>query len=129
MKTVKIGGLRVVNPDIIYIKSDSNYSVIYYYVGNTSVKVLMAYTLSHYATQFPDMVRIHRSCLVNPAHVVAWEGHRLTGVVLKMRNGDEVTVSKHRVMRLILGKATLADILLACRNYRNESNTRVINLK
>ncbi len=58
---------------ILYLRGDLNYTIIYLTNGK---RILLAYTLKVFDAYFADQpfVRIHRAYLVNPQHVVSYQG-------------------------------------------------------
>lgn len=75
--------LRELSPAILYLAGDGNYTHIHFLVNPS---VLYATTLSAFARELPEFVRIHKSYLINPNHIT---NYRSNG-----RNAMEVQVGK-----------------------------------
>lgn len=68
MNSLTVTGDRTPIPiaDILYLKADNNYT--WFYLKNGQVK-LASLTLSVYASKAPELIRIHKSFLVNPDYI------------------------------------------------------------
>ena len=66
-------GLRLFFKDIICIQSSDNYIEIFYVSGNELKKNLIRNKLSVIADEFPELLRTHRSYLINPFHFLQWK--------------------------------------------------------
>lgn len=72
--------------DFLYAQAQENYVTVYYRTPEGERHRILRATLGEIAAQIPQAVRIHRSYLIDPRHVVALEGNarkrivRLAGV-------------------------------------------------
>ncbi|WP_240507540.1 LytTR family DNA-binding domain-containing protein [Winogradskyella aurantia] len=66
-------GLRLLLNDLISIQSSDNYIEVFYLSGNQVKKTLIRNTLSAIDEEFPELIRTHRSYLVNPFHFMQWK--------------------------------------------------------
>ena len=89
----KMEGLRLHWEHIVYLQSADNYVEVYYLDGNTLKTQLLRNTLSNIAGQIPDLLRTHRSYLINPLHFQTWA--TTSGkALLQLSHGETVPVSK-----------------------------------
>ncbi|MEP0266219.1 LytTR family DNA-binding domain-containing protein [Dokdonia sp.] len=65
--------LRLLFNDIICIQSSDNYIEVSFLDVNTLKKQLIRNKLSVIETSFPELVRTHRSFLINPYHFQSWK--------------------------------------------------------
>ena len=66
-------GLRLLLNDLICIQSSDNYIEVLYYSGKEVKKSLIRNKLSVVAEEFPELVRTHRSYIINPYHFQQWK--------------------------------------------------------
>ena len=66
-------GLRLFLNDIICIQSSDNYIEVYYVNGQELKKTLIRNKLSVIADEFPELLRTHRSYVMNPHHFLQWK--------------------------------------------------------
>ncbi|MGB1308306.1 MAG: LytTR family DNA-binding domain-containing protein, partial [Oceanihabitans sp.] len=66
-------GLRLLLKDLICIKSSDNYVEAFYISNNELKKTVIRNKLSVIANTFPDLLRTHRSYIINPYHFQQWE--------------------------------------------------------
>lgn len=66
-------GIRLQLQDLICIQSSDNYIEVLYYSGGELKKSLIRNKLSVIAEEFPDLLRIHRSYIINPYHFQQWK--------------------------------------------------------
>ncbi|WP_299435227.1 LytTR family DNA-binding domain-containing protein [uncultured Aquimarina sp.] len=92
--SLKKESFLVVLGHIIYIKSEDNYINIYYHEGSEVKKKVMRNTLSSVSKQLEDMIRVHRSYIVNPNYIISLEGNAQNGSVYLQYIKDAVPVSK-----------------------------------
>lgn len=86
-------GLRLQLNDLICIQSSDNYIEVYYLSGHQLKKNLIRNKLSAIDDEFPELLRTHRSYLVNPFHFRRWKTEN--GKLIICLNYDiEVPVSK-----------------------------------
>lgn len=86
-------GLRLQLNDIISIQSSDNYIEVFYLSGHQLKKTLIRNKLSTIDDEFPELLRAHRSYLVNPFHFRQWKTEN--GKLIICLNHDvEVPVSK-----------------------------------
>ncbi|MEM6514657.1 MAG: LytTR family DNA-binding domain-containing protein [Bacteroidota bacterium] len=86
-------GLRLLEDDLIAIKSADNYIEVFHINGNTLKTTLIRNKLSVIEQDFPELTRTHRSYIINPFHFQSW--HTEKGKhLLKMSFQIQVPVSK-----------------------------------
>lgn len=66
-------GLRLLLNDLICIQSSDNYIEVLYYSGKEIKKSLIRNKLSVVAKEFPELIRTHRSYIINPFHFQQWK--------------------------------------------------------
>ena len=66
-------GLRLALNDLICIQSSDNYIEVYYYSGKDVKKSLIRNKLSVIDEEFPELLRTHRSYIINPYHFQQWK--------------------------------------------------------
>jgi len=66
-------GLKLLFNDLICIQSSDNYVEVYYYSGSELKKSLIRNKLSVIAEEFPELLRVHRSYIINPYHFQQWK--------------------------------------------------------
>lgn len=66
-------GLKLLFNDLICIQSSDNYIEVYYYSGQELKKSLIRNKLSKVAEEFPELLRVHRSYVINPYHFQQWK--------------------------------------------------------
>lgn len=66
-------GLKLLLNDLICIQSSDNYIEVYYYSGKELKKSLIRNKLSVIADEFPELLRVHRSYVINPYHFQQWK--------------------------------------------------------
>jgi DNA-binding LytR/AlgR family response regulator len=60
-----------VQPDhLSHITSDTNYSYLHFTDGS---KTIFGRTLKTYETEYPELIRINRSLLINSQQITAWK--------------------------------------------------------
>jgi hypothetical protein len=85
--------LRLLLKDLICIQSSDNYIEITYQEGDKIKKQLLRTKLAEVEETRPELIRTHRSFLINPYHFKQWRtGNRKVNVVLT--NDIEIPVSK-----------------------------------
>jgi hypothetical protein len=67
--------LHIAERQFLYAVSDQNYVTIYYKKGDQVVKKQMRSSLQAIEDQLDSAVRIHRSYLINPTHLISMEGN------------------------------------------------------
>ena len=86
-------GLRLHLSDLICIQSADNYVEVAYLVQGEVKKQLIRNKLSEVEANRPELIRTHRSFLVNPTHFIQWKtGNRKLFMMLS--SDLEVPVSK-----------------------------------
>lgn len=75
--------LRIRTQELLLISAANNYVEIHYLVDGELQKKLLRTTLKRLHTDVPDLVRVHRSHLVNPEHFREWTdpGHLQIGSI------------------------------------------------
>ncbi|WP_179345032.1 LytTR family DNA-binding domain-containing protein [Winogradskyella ursingii] len=100
-------GLKVHLNEVISIKSSDNYIEVYYLSGNEMKKTLIRNKLSAVDDEFPELLRSHRSFLINPYHFQQWktENGKLT---ILLNHNIKVPVSKtyHATIKAQINSAT-----------------------
>ena len=66
-------GLRLLWEDLILIQSSDNYIEVFYRSGDTLKKTLIRNKLSVIEDTHKDLLRTHRSYLINPFHFESWK--------------------------------------------------------
>lgn len=66
--------LRLRPDQLVCINGAQNYAEVHYLQDGQLNKQLLRTTLTKLSQQAPDLLRVHRSYLINPAHFVRWEG-------------------------------------------------------
>jgi DNA-binding LytR/AlgR family response regulator len=86
-------GLRLQLNEVISIQSSDNYIEVFYISTHTLKKTLIRNTLSSIAEDFPELIRAHRSYVINPFHFQQWKTDN--GKLSILLNYDvEVPISK-----------------------------------
>jgi DNA-binding LytR/AlgR family response regulator len=86
-------GLRLQWKDLIYIQSSDNYVEIFFKEGEKLKTQLIRNKLSTIEELLPELIRTHRSFLINPVHFNQWKtGNRK--LYIRLSEGIEVPVSK-----------------------------------
>ncbi len=84
--------------EIIYLKSNSNYTIYYLQNGETFIS---SKTLKQTETnlQLMSFLRVNKSYLLNPDFInnISKEGNKIT---VKLKNGTQVSVSRRKVIAL-----------------------------
>ncbi|WP_298757792.1 LytTR family transcriptional regulator DNA-binding domain-containing protein [uncultured Psychroserpens sp.] len=86
-------GLRLLLKDLICIQSSDNYIEIFYSNGNQLKKTLIRNKLSVIEDSFPELLRTHRSFIINPFHFQSWKIER-SKHFLALSYQIEVPISK-----------------------------------
>jgi len=86
-------GLRLLWNDLISVKADDNYIEVSFLDGAVLKKQLIRNKLSVISEAFPELLRTHRSFLINPYHFWQWktQGGK---PFMTLSNGIEIPVSK-----------------------------------
>lgn len=86
-------GLRLLWNDLISVKADDNYIEVSFLDGAVLKKQLIRNKLSVISEAFPELLRTHRSFLINPYHFRQWktQGGK---PFMTLSNGIEIPVSK-----------------------------------
>lgn len=92
-------GIRLQWKDLIYIQSSDNYVEVFFKEGEKLKTQLIRNKLSTIEEQVPELIRTHRSFLINPVHFKQWKtGNRK--LYIHLSEGIEVPVSKTYQERL-----------------------------
>ena len=86
----KLDVLQIKKEDLIAVSSADNYVTIHYLNNQKAHKKLLRNTLKNMKDEVPFLVKVHRSHLVNPAHIVSWKDHKTISVT-----HGEIPVSKN----------------------------------
>ena len=85
--------LRLLLDDLICIQSSDNYVEVFYVSGNHLKKTLIRNKLSVIDETFPELIRTHRSFIINPFHFQSWKTEKGKHF-LSLSHNIEVPVSK-----------------------------------
>ena len=86
-------GLRLFLKDVICIQSSDNYIEVFYLNGKDVKKTLIRNKLSVIADEFPELLRTHRSYVINPFHFLQWKTEKSKLFVILFHH-IEVPVSR-----------------------------------
>lgn len=86
-------GLRLLLNELISIQSSDNYIEVYYISGNALKKTLIRNKLSVIDEEFSELLRTHRSFLINPFHFQTWKTEKGKHNIILSHN-IEVPISK-----------------------------------
>lgn len=86
-------GLRLLLNDVISIQSSDNYIEVFYVSGPNLKKTLIRNKLSVIDNEFPELLRAHRSFLINPYHFEQWKTEN-SKLFMILNHGVEVPISK-----------------------------------
>jgi hypothetical protein len=86
----KLDILQIKDEDLICISSADNYVTVAYLINDVLSKKLLRTTLKNIGSQLPQLVKVHRSHLINPIHFKEWKNAN-TLLLTQM----EVPVSKN----------------------------------
>ncbi len=97
-------GLRLQQQDLISIQSSDNYIEVFYLDGHVLKKTLIRNKLSVIADTFPDLLRTHRSYVINPYHFQSWKTEKGKPII-HLSHQIEVPISKTYLeqSKLVLG--------------------------
>ena len=100
-------GLRLYLNDVICIQSSDNYIEVFYILGDDLKKSLIRNKLSIITAEFPQLLRTHRSFLINPHHFVQWKTENSKLFTL-LSHHIEVPVSRtyQNEVKLVLNSTT-----------------------
>lgn len=79
--------------NLIAVQSSDNYIEVFYISNNTLKKSLIRNKLSVIADSFPELLRTHRSYIINPYHFQQWKTEKGRHSLL-LSNAIEVPISK-----------------------------------
>ncbi len=103
----KLDILQLKLSDIICISSADNYVEVSYLIKNELHKKLLRITLKNMQPQVPDLMKVHRSHLINPIHFKDWKNPntiRLTQMevpVSKNYKKDVLSLHDHSPLKTI----------------------------
>lgn len=83
----------MVMESIVWAEGFDNYTWLHY---ANQPKYLSATTLKEFESQLPSFVRIHKSSLINPAHLVQIKRDSSGHLVMQMSNGMRIAVARRR---------------------------------
>ncbi|MFK8164823.1 MAG: LytTR family DNA-binding domain-containing protein [Lewinella sp.] len=84
----KLDVLQLSLEELLYIETARNYVEVHYLQEGTAHKKLLRTTLKKVAVGHPELLRVHRSYLVNPSHITSWRDTKSV-----MINQREIPVS------------------------------------
>jgi len=64
--------LKIYSSDLLCISSADNYVEVSYLLNNELQKKLLRTTLKNIHSQRPDLLKVHRSHIINPLHFKEW---------------------------------------------------------
>ena len=99
MSVLKLPGLRssVALDSIIWVEGHGNYSWVYF---TQQPRYLWATTLKQVEAQLPGFIRVHKSALVNPAHVARMTMTAPRSWWIRLDNGVKLPVARRRIERV-----------------------------
>lgn len=101
----KLDVLQIKRSSLICVSSADNYVEISYLVGDILNKKLLRTTLKNIELQFPELLKVHRSHLINPDHFKEWKN---TNTLLLTQM--DVPVSKnYKKAVLTMNRSSLKD--------------------
>ncbi|MEM7575212.1 MAG: LytTR family DNA-binding domain-containing protein [Bacteroidota bacterium] len=71
----KLDLLQLPAKDVVALSSAGNYVEVHFLESGQLRKKLLRATLQQLQRQAPDLLRVHRSHLINPQHFIAWKDH------------------------------------------------------
>ncbi|GAB3317289.1 hypothetical protein GCM10027299_08500 [Larkinella ripae] len=80
--------------DLIWLEGNSNYSLLH---RNNAPKLMTARTLVRWQKQLPGFIRISRSALVNPYHILRLHRVSTYQVEITLTNGTVLQVARRRI--------------------------------
>ena len=86
----KLDVLKICPTDLVCVSSADNYVEVCFLKENRAHRKLLRTTLKNVQAQVPDLVRVHRSHLINPIHFKEWKGTNIIALTQM-----EVPVSKN----------------------------------
>lgn len=94
--TIKLPGDNqpIAVQEIVWLEGDSNYTRVHF--QNRKVQ-LITRTLKWFDDELPDFLRIHRSILVNPVFVRHLIRRADNTVILQLKDGSKLAVSRRRI--------------------------------
>jgi hypothetical protein len=69
----KLDILQINEEDLICVSSADNYVTVVYLINDVLSKKLLRTTLKNMELQLPQLMRVHRSHLINPIHFKEWK--------------------------------------------------------
>ena len=72
----RLDALQINPNDLIFIKSANNYVEVNYLKNNQPDKKLLRTTTKKILREIPDVIQVHRSYLINPAHFIEWRNSK-----------------------------------------------------
>lgn len=85
--------LRLHFKDLVYIKSSDNYIEVSYLESGALKKAIIRALLTNIEKTFPNLLRTHRSYLINPFHFKQWNSSKNKLEVI-LKNDVSIPVSK-----------------------------------
>ena len=71
----KLDYLKIKPADLVCVSSSKNYVEVYYLVNGALTKKLLRTSLIKIENDFPSLIRVHRSHLINPNHFRSWKNN------------------------------------------------------
>lgn len=85
--------LELAPAQFVYAEALQNYVTVVFLDGDQLDRQVMRATLAEIARQLPEALRIHRSFLVNPQHVLSMPGNRRKRMAIVRFVGQPLPVS------------------------------------
>ena len=93
--TYKLDYLKLKREDLVCISSSQNYVDVYYLEAGVLKQKTIRTSLKRIETELPELIRVHRSHLINADHLVSWKNANTLSLTQM-----EVPVSKNYKERL-----------------------------
>ena len=78
--TNKLDTLQILLDDLIFIKGADNYIEIHYKDIERIEKKMIRLTLKKAHAYAPDLIKTHRSYLINPSHFITWQEKNIISI-------------------------------------------------
>ena len=96
MPVLKVAGLEkpIAIESIVWIEADGNYARLHFTAGQF---YLASQTLNWFEGQWPGSIRIHKSVLVNPAHVLRFVQTQAKEAQVMLTTGKVLPIARRRI--------------------------------
>ncbi len=92
--TLKKDVFKCILEDVFFIKSEDNYVFIIHMTPDGIKEKMLRSTLKHIHEQLPELLKVHRSFLINPKHIKELKGNAQNGKVYLKGIERPISVSK-----------------------------------